>query len=68
MKFFEKVIIETILFALIILFVVSAINYPPQARLMPLFIGIPALFLMGIEYINQIILKKNRVRDTSENL
>jgi len=58
MKFFEKIIIDTILLVLIILFVISAISFPPQARLMPLCIGIPALFLMSIEYISQIILKK----------
>ena len=59
MKFWEKVIINTILLGLIILFVVSALSFPPQARTLPLFVGIPALFLMSIEYINQIILKKD---------
>jgi len=68
MKFFEKIVIDTILLALLILFVISALSFSPQAKLMPLCVGIPALFLMSIEYFNQIILKKNTAHDKSEKL
>ena len=68
MKFFEMIIIDTILLAIIILVVISALNFPLQAKLMPLCVGIPALFLMSTEYISRIILKKNIVLDKEEKL
>lgn len=68
MKFIENLIINTILLGLFILFVIFAINYPSQARMVPLLMGISAVFLMSIEYIKQISMKTNAISEKSEKL
>lgn len=58
MKLVERVITDTVVLGLLVFFVGFAIGYPPQARLVPLVVGIPALILMGAEYIGQITLRR----------
>lgn len=68
MKFNDRFIINTILLALIILFIIIALNYPLETKMVPLVIGIPALFLMIIEYVAQIFMKKTVISEESEKL
>jgi hypothetical protein len=60
MKFVERFVIETIVLGLLVAFVWIASGYPYQAKLVPLVLGVPALILMIVQYVNTVILHRGR--------
>lgn len=65
MRSSERFVVDTVVLGLLVAFVWTAIGYPYRARLVPLIVGVPALTLMIINYVNSIV--ANKKRDSREN-
>ncbi len=58
MRSTERVITDSVVLGLLVFFVALAVGYPPQAKLVPLVVGVPALILMIAEYSHQMRRRK----------
>ena len=68
MKLISESILTFLLLCIVIIFIVSSLKYESTARLVPLIVGIPTLFLVFIQFLLEIVPSFSKFRKNIEGV